>query len=77
MSECKDSVITLWILNTEMTYLNNLERFLPLDVFLIGVPFQVRQSSGSRGRYDPYGTQFFHFPIHFHRKEPMTEVHTP
>ena len=25
----------------------------------------------------PYGTQFFHFRIHFHRKVPASEVHTP
>ena len=25
----------------------------------------------------PYGTQFFHFHIHFHQKAPASEVHTP
>ena len=25
----------------------------------------------------PYGTQFFRFHIHFHRKEPTSEVHVP
>ena len=25
----------------------------------------------------PYRTQFFHFHIHFHRKAPASEVHTP
>ena len=25
----------------------------------------------------PYGTQFFHFCIHFHRKAPASEVHAP
>ena len=35
---------------------------------------------GSRGRArctSPYGTQFFHFRIHFHQKVPISEVHTP
>ena len=26
---------------------------------------------------NPYGTQFFHFHIHFHQKVPASEVHTP
>ena len=35
---------------------------------------------GSRGgacrvHATPYGTQFFHFRIHFHRKAPASEVH--
>ena len=25
----------------------------------------------------PYGTKFFHFHTHFHRKAPMSEVHAP
>ena len=25
----------------------------------------------------PYGTQFFRFHIHFHRKAPASEVHAP
>ena len=25
----------------------------------------------------PYGTQFFHFHIHFHQKVPTSEVHAP
>ena len=25
----------------------------------------------------PYGTQFFHFCIHFHQKVPTSEVHAP
>ena len=29
------------------------------------------------GVHPPYGTQFFHFHIHFHRKAPMSEVHAP
>ena len=37
---------------------------------------------GSRGGghawcIPPYGTQFFHFRIHFHRKVPTSEVHAP
>ena len=35
---------------------------------------------GSRGRArrtPPYGTQFFRFRIHFHRKVPMSVVHAP
>ena len=36
---------------------------------------------GSRGacraHATPYGTQFFHFCIHFHRKASALEVHTP
>ena len=30
-----------------------------------------------RAHATPYGTQFFHFRIHFHRKAPTSEVHTP
>ena len=37
---------------------------------------------GSGGRAcwahaSPYGTQFFHFRIHFHRKACLSEVHAP
>ena len=33
---------------------------------------------GGRGRHmPPYGTQFFHFRIHFHQKVPTSEVHAP
>ena len=30
-----------------------------------------------RAHASPYGTQFFHFRIHFCRKAPMSEVHAP
>ena len=30
-----------------------------------------------RSHATPYGTQFFHFRIHFHRKAPVLEVRTP
>ena len=30
-----------------------------------------------RAHATPYGTQFFHFCIHFHQKAPMSEVHAP
>ena len=32
---------------------------------------------GVPGACPPYGTQFFHFRIHFHRKVPTSEVHAP
>ena len=42
---------------------------------------KVRQDiAGSRGAcpaHAPYGSQFFHFRIHFHQKVPMSEVHVP
>ena len=47
------------------------------------VPLLIFNSiGGSRGgacpaHAHPYGTQFFRFRIHFHRKVPMSEVHTP
>ena len=30
-----------------------------------------------RAHASPYGTQFFHFHIHFHQKVPVSEVHAP
>ena len=32
---------------------------------------------GHARRMPPYGTQFFQFHIHFWRKAPMSEAHTP
>ena len=32
---------------------------------------------GVPGARPPYGTQFFRFCIHFHRKVPTSEVHAP
>ena len=32
---------------------------------------------GRAGARRPYGTQFFHFRIHFHQKVPVSAVHAP
>ena len=55
-------------------------------IFLWYVLFRLKECSttqhaladlgGRRARrMSPYGTQFFHFRIHFHQKVPMSEVH--
>ena len=36
-----------------------------------------RSRGGMPSTRPPYGTQFFHFCIHFHQKVPMSEVHAP
>ena len=38
----------------------------------------IGESKGAcRAHATPYGTQFFCFCIHFHRKAPTSEVHAP
>ena len=37
----------------------------------------IGRSRGHARHMPPYGTQFFRFHIHFHRKAPMLEVHAP
>ena len=47
---------------------------------LRGVTLVFHVIGGSRGAcagHAPYGTQFFHFHIHFHQKVPTSEVHAP
>ena len=44
-------------------------------------PSQLAHNIGGSGgrarRTPPFGTQFFRFCIHFHRKVPTSEVHAP
>ena len=39
--------------------------------------FALADLGGHARRTPPYGTQFFHFRIHFRQKVPMLEVHAP
>ena len=39
--------------------------------------FTLADLGGRARRTPPYGTQFFRFRIHFHRKVPTSEVHAP
>ena len=46
--------------------------------YRIGMPYPLADLGGMcRAHATPYGTQFFHFCIHFHQKAPALEVHTP
>ena len=46
--------------------------------FEVLIPFtSLANLGGVPGTRPPYGTQFFHFRIHFHRKVPTSEVHAP
>ena len=57
-----------------------------IDIIFIKLCYSVADPGigGSRAggggacpAHAPYGTQFFHFHIHFHRKVPTSEVHAP
>ena len=47
-------------------------KFVDLDTRL-----DIGGSRGRAGRTPPYGTQFFHFRIHFCQKVPVSGVHAP
>ena len=48
------------------------------NTFLPKLGLDALADLGGRARHTPpYGTQFFRFGIHFHRKVPTLEVHVP
>ena len=62
--------------------LHNLNSLIRLFSIINGemsmfVYLSIGGSRGRAGHTPPYGTQFFHFHIHFCQKVPTLEVHTP
>ena len=55
----------------------SIETFWNKELSIDGNIALVDLEGACRAHATPYETQFFRFRIHYHRKAPVSEVHTP